>query len=116
MVLTQELQHLLRLGSLGEGGVAAEIAKHDNDFAAMAFEDLLVTLRDDQFGKLRREKPLQPSNSAQFVNLLGHPRFEPAIEFADLIGALAQFAQQPRILHRDNRLGREVLQERDLLV
>ena len=31
-------------------------------------------------------------------------------------GALAQFGEQPRILHRDHRLRREVLQQRDLLV
>src|SRR5215467_8471147 len=48
----------LRLGGLGEGGVAAQVAKYDNDLPAMAFEDLLVALRDDQFGQLRREKPL----------------------------------------------------------
>src|SRR6185369_3668070 len=29
---------------------------------------------------------------------------------------LAQFADQPRILHRDSRLRREVLEQRDLLV
>ena len=28
----------------------------------------------------------------------------------------AQFAEQPRVLHRDDRLGGEVLQQRDLLV
>ena len=31
-------------------------------------------------------------------------------------GALPQFAEQPRIVHRNHRLGREVFQERDLLV
>ena len=30
--------------------------------------------------------------------------------------ALADFVQQPRVLHRDYRLGGEVLQQRDLLV
>ena len=30
--------------------------------------------------------------------------------------AFAQFAQQPRVLHRNDRLGREVLEQRDLLV
>ena len=33
-----------------------------------------------------------------------------------IAGALAQFAEQPRVLHRDDRLGGEVLQQRDLLV
>ena len=116
MVFAQEVEHLLGLGGLGEGGVAAQIAEHDDDLAAMAFEDFLVALRDDQLGKLRREKPLQPPDPAQLLDLLGDPRFEPAVEFGDLLGALAQFAQQPRVLHRDHRLRREILQQRDLLV
>ena len=82
----------------------------------MAFEDLLVTLRDDEFSKLRREKALQPSDAAQFVNLLGDPRLQIAVQLPDLLGALAQFAQQPRVLHRDDRLGCKVLQQRNLLV
>ena len=50
MVFAQEIEDFLGFGSFGEGGVAAQIAEHDDDFAAMAFEDFLVTLRDDQFG------------------------------------------------------------------
>ena len=49
VVFAQEIEHLLGLGGFGEGGVAAQIAEHDDDFAAMAFEDFLVTLRDDEF-------------------------------------------------------------------
>ena len=48
----------------------------------MAFEDLLVALRDDQFGKLRREEPLQPPDAPQLLDLLGDPPLN--IEF--LIG------------------------------
>jgi hypothetical protein len=58
MVLAKEIQHLLGLGRLGEGGVAAEVAEHDDDLAAMAFEDFFVAVRDNQFGELRGEKPL----------------------------------------------------------
>ena len=36
--------------------------------------------------------------------------------FFEIAGALAQFAEQPRILHRDHRLRREILEQRDLLV
>src|SRR6202043_1101503 len=36
--------------------------------------------------------------------------------FFEIAGALAQFAEQPRILHRDHRLRRKVLKERDLLI
>jgi hypothetical protein len=33
-----------------------------------------------------------------------------------LLQGLARLGDQPRVLHRDDRLGREVLQQRDLLV
>ena len=33
-----------------------------------------------------------------------------------IAGALAQFAQQPRVLHRDDRLRCKVLQQRDVLL
>jgi hypothetical protein len=36
--------------------------------------------------------------------------------FLQVAGALLQLAEQPRILHRDHRLGGEILQQRDLLV
>jgi len=42
-----------------EGDVAAQIAEHDDDVTAVAFEDLLFALRDDQLRQPRREKPLQ---------------------------------------------------------
>ena len=82
----------------------------------MAFEDLFVALRDNQFGQLRREKPLQSPDAPQFLDLFGDPRFETAVQFRYLIGALVQFADQPPILHRNHRLCGEVLQQRDLLV
>jgi len=58
MVFAKEIEHLLGLGGLGKGRVSAQIAEHNDDLAAMAFQDPLVALRDDQFGKLRREEPL----------------------------------------------------------
>src|SRR5262249_25749405 len=76
VILAQEIENFLRFGGLGEGGVAAQIAEHDDDLAAMAFEDLLVALRDDQFGQLGREKPLQSPNAPQFLDLLDDPRLE----------------------------------------
>ncbi len=48
MILAQKIEHFLGLGGLGEGGVTAQVAEHDDDFAAMAFEDLFVAVRDDQ--------------------------------------------------------------------
>src|SRR5215469_10791650 len=74
MVLTQEVEHVLRLSGLGEGGVTAQIAEHDNDLAPVAFEDALLTLCDDHLGQLRCEKAFQPSYPAEFLNLLRDPR------------------------------------------
>jgi len=42
MIFAQELEDLLGLGGLGKGGVAAQVTEHDDDLAAMAFEDFLV--------------------------------------------------------------------------
>ena len=50
------------------------------------------------------------------LELLGDACLKPTIQFCHLVGALTQFAQQPRILHRNDRLRREVLQQRDLIV
>src|SRR5215472_10724713 len=47
VVFAQEVEDFLGFGSLGEGGVTAQIAKHDDDLAVMAFEDFLVAVRDD---------------------------------------------------------------------
>src|ERR1051325_3630185 len=44
----RKVQDLLGLSGLSEGGIAAQIAEHDDDLAAVAFQDLLVALRDDQ--------------------------------------------------------------------
>ena len=116
MVFAQEVEHFLGLSGFCKGGVAAQIAEHDDNVAAMTFEDLLVPVRDDQFGKLGCQEPLQPPDAAQFVDLLGDPRFQAAVELRDLLGALAQFTEQPRVFHCDDRLRRETLQQRDLFL
>ena len=82
MIFAQEVEHLLGLGSLREGGVAAQIAEHDDDLAAMTFEDFLVALRDDQLRQLRREEPLQPpdrpNSSTCSATRTSRPRFSSA--------------------------------------
>ena len=114
MIFAQEVEDFLRLSGLGEGGVATQVAEHDNDLAAMAFEDFLVAPRDDQFGQLRREETFQPPDPAQFLDLLGYVGFKAPVEFRHFFGALPQFAQQARILHRDHRLRCEVFKQCDL--
>jgi hypothetical protein len=65
-------------------------------------------LRDDQLRQLRREEPLQPTDTSQLLDLLGDARFESAVQLRYLLGALTQFVQQPRVLDRDYRLRREI--------
>src|SRR6516164_8311589 len=64
MVFALKIQHFLGLGRLGEGGVTAQIAEHDDDLATVAFKDLLIALRNDKLGQLRCQKPLQPADPA----------------------------------------------------
>ena len=58
----------------------------------MAFEDLFVALRDDQFSKLWGEEPLQAANATQLFNLLGHPRLKSTVQLRHFVGALTQLA------------------------
>ena len=58
MVFAQKGEDFLRLGCFGEGGVATQVAKYDDNLLAVAFEDFLVAVRDDEFGELGCEKPL----------------------------------------------------------
>ena len=59
VVVAQQGHDLLRLGALGKGGEPAQVAEHDDDLAAMAFEDaslvtfLGIALGDNQLGQLR---------------------------------------------------------------
>ena len=75
----RKIEDFLGLSGLGERRVATEIAEHDDDLTAMAFEDFLVSLRDDELGKLRRQKPFQPPDAPQFLDLLGDPRLKPMV-------------------------------------
>jgi len=42
--------HLFGFGGLGKGGVAAQV-EHDDDLAAMAFEDLLAVTSSTRCGR-----------------------------------------------------------------
>ena len=74
----------------------------------MVLEDFFVSPPDAQFD-LRSEKALQTTDPAQFLDLFGDPRFEAPIKLRYLIGALAQFLEQPRVLDRDHRLAGKVV-------
>ena len=76
----------------------------------MAFEDALVTLSNNEVCQLRREEPPQLSCPFKLGELIGDPYLQPAVQFRHFLGALPQFAQEPRVFHRDDRLRREVAQ------
>ena len=110
VVVAQQRHHLLRLGALGKGGEAAQVAEHDDDLAAMAFEGcfhllgislgiaLGIALGNNQLGQLR-----------------GDARFELAVPTRDFVGAGTQLREQPRVVGRDHRLPRDILQPGNLL-
>src|ERR1041384_5964334 len=54
VVDAQQGHDLFRLGALGEGGEAADVAEHDDDLATMTFEDAFVAMGYDQVCQLWR--------------------------------------------------------------
>jgi hypothetical protein len=46
MVFAQEIEDFLGFSRFGKGGVTAQIAKNDDDLAAMAFENVLVAFEN----------------------------------------------------------------------
>ena len=79
VVLAQHRHHLLGLGGFGEGGEAAQVAEHDGDVAAVAFEQLLAARRQHQLGDLRREEALQPGHALDLAELLGDALLQVAV-------------------------------------
>src|SRR4051794_6744365 len=102
--------------AVSEGGKPAQIAEHDDDVAAMGLKNVFVAARNDQFGELRREKPLQLSHPLQFSKLRRDPVLQLPVPRRDLLGARPQFAQEACVLYRDDSLSSEVLQESNLFV
>src|SRR5580700_2615538 len=97
VVVPQERHHLFRLGALRKTGEAAYIAEHDDDFAAMAFKDAFVALRDDEVGELWCEEPPQFASALDLGELRRDACLQFAVPACDLLGALAQFTKQPRV-------------------
>ena len=88
VVFAQEVAHLFRLAGLGKRGKPAQVAKHDDDVAAVGFEDALVALRDDQLGELLRQEALQVTGPLDLAELGLDPGFEllvPQRQFAGLV-------------------------------
>ena len=82
----------------------------------MAFENTFITLRDDQIGELRREKAAQFAGALDLGQLGGDARLQFLVPAGDLVVAVAQLAQEPRVLHRNDRLISEGADKIDLSV
>src|ERR1700757_4011185 len=57
VVLAQEVEHLLRLGGLRECRVTAQVAKHDDDLTAMAFENRLALVGEESVSGVTADPP-----------------------------------------------------------
>jgi hypothetical protein len=66
--------------------------EYDDDFTAMAFEDLLVALRDDEFGKLRRESAsaVRPAPAPR-CDLRGYTAFTETAEPDEVLKFLREY-------------------------
>jgi hypothetical protein len=116
MVVAQERHDVFRVCAFGESGEAAQIAEKRGYLAAMTFELLLGTGRNDQISHLRGQEATQSAHALDFVYLVGDTLFEVLVEFLNFFCSLAQFFQKARVLDGDDSLGGEVLHKFDLLV
>jgi len=82
VVVAQERHDLFRLGPLGKAGEAAHIAEHDDDLAAMAFEDALVAAREvisaSCGARNRRNFPVRSISASCAATRSSNSRFQPA--------------------------------------
>jgi hypothetical protein len=81
----------------------------------MAFKLLFAPGRHDQIGDLRRQEAPQPAHAFDFTDLVGDALLKLLVEFDNVLGSFAQFAEQARVFDSDHRLRGEVLQQLDLL-
>ena len=123
MVLAQERHHVFRIGGLGKAREAAQVAEQRGDLAAVAFQLLLVSRRDDQVGNLRRQEAAQPPHALDLADLLVDALLESLVQGAQLLRLrlelgrlLANFGEQSRVLDRDDGLRGEIRHQLDLLV
>jgi hypothetical protein len=116
MIQPEQGHHVFGVGAFRKSGEATQIAEQSGDLAAMAFQLLFRSGRNDQIGDLRRQEATQPAHALDLADLVGHTLFELLIQLDDFFRPLLQLAEQLRVLDRDNGLRGEVLHQRDLLV
>ncbi len=94
VIFAEHRHHVLRLGGFGKGGKAAHVAEQHDDIAPVMIEDRLAAGRDDGFHDLRRQKPLQPADPLDFVDLRCDPLLQGPVQRSEL-GCL--LLQTPRL-------------------
>ena len=86
VVFGEHAHHLFGLAGLGERREVPQIGEEHHDFAAMAFQEVLVA--GDEIGQLWRQEAAQPARPLQ----LGHLRSDPGLQFGVPSG---QFGRLP---------------------
>ena len=112
----EELDGLLRLRRLAERGEAADIAEQNADQRPVTAKNILFAGRDHRIRHLRREEPLQPPHSLDLTHLLAHTNFERLIQRLHFARAILQGAELTDVLDRDDRLGGEGFNQRNVAV
>ena len=91
MIFAQHVHRLFRLGGLGEGGKAAQVAEHDRDFAAVAVEQAFMAVAGgDQLRHLRRQETFEAADALDFAELGLDPLLQRLVPVLQLVGLLLQ--------------------------
>src|SRR6516162_11124846 len=77
----------------------------------MTFELLFRSGGHDKVSNLWRKETAQSAHALDLADLISNTLFELLIEFENLLGSLAQFIKQPRVLDGDYRLVGETLHQ-----
>ena len=68
IIFLHQPHDFFRARTAGEAGETAQIAEDHDDFGTVAVEQSLLVAALDEFGDLRREKPLQPRDALSARN------------------------------------------------
>jgi hypothetical protein len=90
VVVAQHGHDLLGLGGLREGGEAAQVEEHHRDLAPVALERVVGVAGEDQLGELGREEALQPPQTIELADLVGHPLLERLVQDGQLVAGHLQ--------------------------
>src|SRR5262249_16462932 len=86
VVLTQDRHDFLGLGALRERRKAAQVTENNRDVTAVAIEQMLVTVVENEFGDLWRKEALEPAGSFDHRQLVCHALFERLVPIRQISG------------------------------